>query len=176
MMFNNKSVMTIISLSLLGAVLMGCASERKMGDGTVVQERKIANTNYFPQRGTLVGATTGAGVGVGTGALIGGASGAAVGTVLAASTFGISTPMIPVFVVAGAASGAMIGGAAGGVTGAGIGYTSDVIRQESGVYEFTIKPDNQSQNIVVTQYASTLPLKSRVQILLKDDHYYIERV
>ncbi len=169
---SNKS---IVVFSLLAATLTGCASTKNVGYGTVVQQKQIAAKDYKPKTGTLVGASIGTGAGAATGAYVGAAVGVTTGVILSVGTFGIGAVYIPAFTAIGAASGAVIGGLAGGATGAGIGYATDVHQQGIGVYQFTIKPDDKGKDILVTQYVqSPMPSHSRVQILLKDDHYYIE--
>lgn len=165
----------ICILVILGVTtLTGCASTKNLGYGTVIQEKKIAAKDYKPGQATLIGTSVGAGAGAVTGAYIGAASGAATGVILSVGTFGIGAVYIPVFTALGAASGAAIGGLAGGATGAGIGYATDIHHKGVGVYEFTIKPDNNQKTIVATQYVqSPIPVDTKVEIVLKDDQYYI---
>lgn len=169
---SNKNILISIILSCFMA---SCASTKDIGYGTVIAEKQLAKKDYKPKSGTLVGAGVGAGAGAATGAYIGAATGLTAGTILAVGTFGIGYVYIPVFTAFGALSGGAIGAAAGGATGAGVGYATDVYSQGVGVYEYTIKPDHQKENISVTQYVqSPIANKSRVQILLKDDHYVVE--
>lgn len=171
------SVKLSILFIALSGVLTGCASTKNMGYGTIVSEKKIADKDYKPKQGTIVGAEVGAGAGGATGAYIGAATGLAAGAILTVGTFGIGAVYIPVFTLFGAVTGGVIGAAAGGATGASVGYASDVYSQGVGVYEYTVKPDNQKENISVTQYVNTpLAKKSRVEIKLKDDHYFVEPV
>lgn len=169
-----KNLLIIIILSLF---LTSCASTKNMGYGTVISQKQIAEKSYQPKKGTVVGAEVGAGAGGVTGAYIGAATGLAAGTMMTLGTFGVGAVYIPVFTLFGAVTGGVIGAAAGGATGAGVGYATDVYSQGNGVFEYTVKPDNQKENISVTQYVQTpLAKRSRVEIKLKDDRYYIEPV
>lgn len=172
-----KSLSTVFFFSIITLSLTGCASTKEIGYGTVIEQKKVSNVDYKPKNGTLVGTGFGAGAGATTGATIGAVTGATAGVVLSIGTFGLATPMIPALALAGAGSGAAIGGLAGGATGAGVGYATDLHKQGIGVYQFTIKPDNQAENINVTQYVKKpFPEHARVQITLKDDKYYIDSV
>lgn len=169
-----KLLPTLFCFSVFTLSLTGCASTKEIGYGTVIEQKKVSNVDYKPKNGTLVGTGFGAGAGATTGATIGAVTGATAGVVLSIGTFGLATPMIPALALAGAGSGAAIGGLAGGATGAGVGYATDVHQQGIGVYQFTIKPDDQASNIYVTQYVKkTIPVNARVQITLKEDKYYI---
>lgn len=169
-----KNILIIIFLTCFMA---SCASTKNIGYGTVVAEKQIAKKDYKPKHGTVVGAEVGAGAGGATGIYIGAATGLAAGTILSVGTLGVGAVYIPVFTLFGAVTGGVIGAAAGGATGAGVGYATDVYSQGVGVYEYTVKPDNQKENISVTQYVQTpIVKKSRVEIKLKDDHYVIEPV
>ncbi|HTM64084.1 MAG TPA: hypothetical protein VL360_06240 [Gammaproteobacteria bacterium] len=167
----------LLLISMLPIILVGCASTQQMGYGTVIAEKKIAERDYSPKSGTVVGAGVGAGAGAATGAYIGAATGLAAGTIAAIGTFGIGYVYIPAFTAVGALGGAAIGAAAGSATGAGVGYAADIYQQGNGVYQYTVKPDNQSQNISVTQYTkSPIAKKSRVKIMLQGDKYSVEAV
>jgi hypothetical protein len=167
----------LVGCLTLALTLSSCASVQNMGYGTVLQAKKIAAKDYRPQNGTLVGAGVGAGAGAATGATLGAMSGATAGVILAAGTFGIGAMFIPVLTMAGATTGAVAGGVTGGTVGAGVGYGTDMHKQGLGIYQFTVQPDNHSANIQVTQYLQQpIPKHARVQIQLKDAHYYIAPV
>lgn len=181
---NAKPLVNLTCLILAASMLIGCATQKNLGYGTVVKQQKIASTDYTPGRETVAGlgigagtgAATGAGVGAGYGALVG----VAVGGALAASTGGIMLPAIPALALAGAASGAVygaVGGAVvGGAVGTGAGYATGVYKQGDGLYKLSVKPDDQSGNLIITQYsAKPIDPSARVKIMMKDDHMYVEQ-
>ena len=178
------SLILILALIIFTGNLSGCATERSLGYGTVLEQYKIKNKNYKPHKRTLVGAGvgigTGAGIGAVGGAVVGGLAGELLGTVATVFTLGLAAPSIPVLtsagIASGAAEGALLGGASGGVIGAGIGYVADVHHQGIGLYRYLVKPDkSQNQPITVTQYANQLMSPySRVQIIKKQNEIFIK--
>lgn len=154
--------------------VLGCASQ-KVGLGTVVSEAKVADKNYKPQKSTLVGAGVGAVGGASAGVILGtmAATTLTAATLLTAATFPFSVPFVPIAMVAGTAIGAVGGGA----TGAGVGYAVDQHKQGVGLYQYIVKPDNQAETIVVTQYVQKpIAVNSRVLIKMKDKQYFIVEV
>lgn len=182
----NKIAFFILLMILIVYVgsLVGCATEKSLGYGTVLEQCKIENKNCKPQKRTLVGAGVGmgagAGVGAAGGATLGVAAGAGAGVILAVSTCGLALPMFPILVagglVSGAVHGALIGGAAGGLTGASVGYAADMHHQGIGLYRFTVKPDQtQDPPIVIIQYADKLILPhTRVQLINRQGQVQIQ--
>jgi outer membrane lipoprotein SlyB len=166
--------------SLVGIItlfLVGCASNKDLKLGTVVAQQKVSDPNYKPKKGTVAGASVGAAAGAGAGTAVGAVAGGFVGVVATLATFGAAAPLLPGFVAAGATTGAAAGGVAGGVTGGAVGYAHDVNKQGPGLYRYTIKPDDQKENISITQYAPIpFAVNSRVRILVKDQQTYLESV
>lgn len=171
----SKSGLIFVTSVILSSMLFGCASTQHLGYGIVLKEQKVSDMSYRPSSGTLVGAGTGAGVGAGMGGLYGALVGATAGSMINLATGGFAWPLVPVYVVGGAVVGATYGGLVGGAVGAGTGYARDIYKQGDGVYQITIKPDNSTENLTITQYASQpILVKSRVEILMKGDKTFVQ--
>ncbi|MFZ2314580.1 MAG: hypothetical protein WAW86_02835 [Gammaproteobacteria bacterium] len=171
----SKSGLVFVTSMILSSMLFGCASTQHLDYGVVLKEQKVSDMSYQPGRGTLVGAGTGAGVGAGMGAVYGALVGVTAGSMINLATGGLAWPLVPAYAVGGAVVGATYGSLVGGAVGAGTGYASDIYKQGDGVYQLTIKPDNATENLTITQYASQpILVKSRVEILMKGDKTFVE--
>ena len=68
--------------------------------------------------------------------------------------------------------GAIVIGGIAAAMGAGVGYAFDMSKS---LYQFTVKPDNNENPILVTQYSYIIPVDSRVSIFEKDNNVLIKR-
>lgn len=165
-----KKLAAILIVCICSNLLVSCATTYDRGNGVVLSAKKIQNRDYKLHEG----AKTGAVIGGTTGAVGGAAAGGFVGMALGA--FGhVAAPVLIATTLGGAVVGAVIVGGAGAAAGAGLGYIVDIGNTDAGLYQFVIKPDNNSKIIKVTQYSSPLPIDSRVRILEKNDAIYIEK-
>lgn len=167
-----KTLISCVNCILFASFLSACATQQNLDTGTVISSIKIKNNDYLPHQTTASTAIAGAQ----TGAIITGAFyGLALGGIVA--SFGAAPIYIAEGLIAGSAAGALIGGAIGGATGAGIGYVSDVYHQGAGLFQYTIKPDNKTESIYVTQYVTKpIPLHAKVQIYLEDNLPHIKEI
>jgi hypothetical protein len=123
---NNYLLIGLISISLFS-----CSSTKIINNSCYVKSsQKVLDRSIKPSNGTLNGLITG---GVG-GVIFGGFAGGLTGTALSVGTFGLYTPLIPGFIVAGAIGGGVIGGIIGG----SVGYTYDYFNAGTGTYNYTI--------------------------------------
>jgi len=161
--FSKKTVANIALISCLFANLTGCATQYSQGEGVIIAEKKVGDKNYLPHDATkdsaLAGGKVGALGGAGTGLFMGCLAGASFPAVIGA--MGILGTM-----------GAAVGGALGG----GAGYLSDLMTPGAGMYEFTVKPDNASNPLIIKQYTTPIPLHSPVQILKKENVLFLKTI
>lgn len=155
--------------------LTGCVSTKTVGYGIVRKISQVEKVDYRPRTKTLKGAAIGAGVGAGAGASTGAVVGGVLGTGVAIATLGLGTLLIPGFVAGGAAVGAGVGAGAGAGVGAGAAYASELHEQGKGLYKISINMENSKNDIIIYQYIrKELPVKTRVQVLLKKDRLFIK--
>lgn len=165
----SKNIITLITLAVFLTSLSGCATTYHRDDGIIIAEKKIGNKDYKPHQATENGVRVGASVGGTSGAVMGGLFG------LCAGAFSESIPIMVFTTAVGGVVGAAIYGAAGGLIGGGIGYAVDATAPDAGTYEFTVKPDQGSKPVTVTQYGRPLPINTPVHILEKDHRVFIEK-
>lgn len=127
-----RKIFCSVCVILMIFSLNGCATNYDKYDytlGNVVSVQKVADKDMTPDKGTLIGAGSGATIG----AIVGGVAGVAA----TAATFGLAAPAIPVL----AAEGALIGGGGGAVAG----YIYDHEKAGSGLYEYTVITEDREQ-------------------------------
>lgn len=167
------SIKKFITLNLLIALIItffGCATTYHRGNGIIIAEKKIKNKDYKPHQATTTGALIGGSVGGAGGAITGGAIGFAVGGFLSNS---ISIAALSA--LGGGVAGALVVGVAGGAIGGGLGYAVDVTTPGAGVYEFTVKSDDERKPLTIRQYTTPIPLNTPVYILEKDNLIFIKK-
>ena len=150
--------------------LFGCATTYHRGDGVIIAEKKIKDKDYKPHHATETGAVIGGSAGGVAGAITGGSIGFVVGGFLSNSL-----PIAIVSALGGGVAGALVVGAAGGALGGGLGYAVDVTTPGAGIYEFTVKSDNERKPLTITQYTTPIPLHTPVYILEKDNVIFIKQ-
>ncbi|MGI9275582.1 MAG: hypothetical protein ACR2PT_12150 [Endozoicomonas sp.] len=143
---------------LLAACLtiVACSSNRPVGQGVVLKEQLVSLPDRTAE--TKTGAWSGAAVGSVLGAL----GGAAAGTACTLATLGLCAPMVPGYVLGGAA----VGGGVGTASGAAIGYGVGSYQQGKGLYNYEVQPCSAHSGIISLQQQSAvyLPVGTRVLI------------
>lgn len=160
----------VVLLITFNIFLSGCSAQRPKNEnariGRVVDIKKLENKDLRPGKGTAVGAATGASVG----GAIGGLVGAVAGVGVSIATFGLGAPAIPAMVAGGALMGGGVGAASGGVGG----YVYDYKKAGSGLYEYTVKCEN-DENVKIRQISNKpFPVDSTVKVFWYKDKQIIE--
>lgn len=158
-----KKTIIIISICLISA----CSTTHYKGDGVILSEKKINSQSYKPHEGTTTGALIGGTAGVISGAAVGSVFGLIIGAFTTTSTLGIAG-----IILGSSAIGAMVVGTAGSAVGGGTGYIIDVLNHPA-AYQYTIKPNYQSDAITITQNAPPIPVHTKVRILEKNHSLFI---
>ncbi len=165
-----KKFFTPICIFIFSFALVGCATTHDRGSGVVLSAKKIEKRDFKAREGTQIGAIVlGAPAAVG-GAVVGGFTGLIWSSL--AGLGGGSVPAVAAITFGGAVVGAVVIGGIGAAMGAGIGYAYDTSKP---LYQFTVKPDNNENPIIVTQYSYNIPVDSHVRILEKDNNLLIKR-
>ena len=133
MSYQKKTVnyLLIIALSLSS---ISCVKTHYLGEGVIIETKKINKIDLTPGNKTLTGAKIGGKTGVVSGAVLGGGIGLIAGA--------IASPVTETLLI-GAATGGLIGGIIFGVTGiaigGSIGYLGDLVSQNKPIYKFKVK-------------------------------------
>lgn len=129
-MLNSKC----LSVGLISLGLISCSTTKVLNNSCRVHSsQKIADKSIKPSDGTLDGFIAG---GV-SGIIIGGFAGGLTGAALSVGSFGFYAPLIPGFIIAGAAGGGVIGG----IIGISVGYTYDYFNAGAGTYNYKVYCD-----------------------------------
>lgn len=169
-MLVGKNIITFFTIIFFFFTLFGCATTYDHGNGVIIAEKKLKGRDYKPHDATRIGAAVGGGVGAVGGAIYGGLLGLGLGAL-----GGVAGPMLAVTTLGGAVIGSVIVGGAGIITGASLGYGVDLSRSNAGLYQFVVKPDSGSKTFTITQYATPIPIYSRVHILEKDNTIFLKQ-
>jgi len=163
----SKNLLMLVIL-LLAVATASCTTKTNIAYGKVLERHKIDAKDYRPGRTTMAGGGIGGGIGAGVGAVAGGL----VGATVTIATFGLMAPAIPGLIAGGAVAGGGVGAAVGG----GAGYISGVYEQGQGLYQFSIKSNNQEQPFSVVQYMrSPIAVNDQVEIYHEEGNLRIRK-
>ena len=150
--------------------LFGCAPTYHRGDGIIIAEKKILDKDYKPRQATKNGILIGGSVGGVAGVL----SGGFLGLLVSALTYS-STPITILSTASGGVIGGLVVGAACGALVGGLGYAADIATPGAGLYQFTVQSVNEGKPLIITQYATPIPLHTPVYILEKNNSIFIKK-
>ena len=159
----NRFIIILLTLSLLG-----CATTYDHGYGIVTAQTKLSEKDYMPHNSTRTGAIMGGGAGAVGGSLLAGLFSLGIGSAFAAGPALVATTAI------GAVLGGVVVGSVGILTGGTFGYINDITKSNVGLYQFTVKPNDSSETIIIEQYTTPFSVNSQIQILEKDNVLFLK--
>lgn len=163
-MNNYKAILKSTVIFFLSCILIACATTQTIGGGTIVAEKRILTGDYKPHEATASAASVGAFTGATLGAVFG-----IVATLGEGASLGEFLGVVAVSTV--------VMGVIYGAIGSIVAYPVDVYNHSTDLYQFTVKPDDGSQNMTVTQYTNRpLPTDTKVTLFKKDNAIHFKPV